>query len=759
MTLGNPLAVRDGARAEQEVSINRDYVNTKPFQPRLGTNDRGSTVAVAPRAATAEPSFNFWLMAHRALRGRYTLALTLAAGLAVAGAVAGASLGKRLYSATGLVRIAIAKPAVLRETDQNRPIPNFDGFIAAQKDVMSSPEVVQAAMESEAWTRLVASGKSLSASEFSSGLKIETKPRSDHLRVTFTNSDPDVAAAAVQSVIDAFKDSFSANQDEFENGRVAQLQTRRDALAEELAGIEEDQKFASEGVDFTELDLATVTAAERVKKLRASLSEVQTVLAGGPDFTPKAATQQTPEDVAADDLLRLAVLDLGKAEAHLAQTLGEGYSREHRVVQRLERIVSERQARVTDLTRHAEERRASGESAPAAVPLQDREANLLELVAAAERELSDATTRRTAVADLADQASVLRRSLQETDARMDALATEATMGGRLSVVRGGEIPMTALVDNRAKAAAMGALLGGASPFALFLAGGMLRRRLRFSDDIAHEVGDRVPSTTAIPNLGSSANASNAAVHAVHNLRLRLQPRTASDRRTILISGPDVGEGKSNLALSMAMSFVSAGFRTLLIDADLATRRLSDLLEAGTCPGVLDASRGGEPLLWRTGAGFAFLAAGTASVEDGPRLPSHSTATLLTYLRDRFDVVLIDSDSIVTGSNAPTLAPLVDGVVLTFERGQSVTLVHNAADSVESLGGVLAAAAFNKSSAAEAQATRQAVSQAGPASRFGTLVDAMIQSLKLNHEDDFHLSATSMVLQKPGASKGPAQQAA
>ena len=64
-----------------------------------------------------------WRLAHRALRGRYRLALVLAAVGICVGAQAGMRIGKRLYRATGLVRIAAVRPQVMQETDQNRAMP------------------------------------------------------------------------------------------------------------------------------------------------------------------------------------------------------------------------------------------------------------------------------------------------------------------------------------------------------------------------------------------------------------------------------------------------------------------------------------------------------------------------------------------------------------------------------------------------------------------------------------------------------------
>jgi Mrp family chromosome partitioning ATPase len=700
-----------------------------------------------------EPAFDFWKTAHRALRGRYPLALALMAGFAVAGAWAGFGLGKRTYAATGLVRIAAAVPAVMRDTDQNRPIANFDGFIQAQRDVMMSRETIEAAMNAEPWLQITASGRVLTPSQFAQGLKVESRPRSDHLKVTFTGADPVMASAAVRSVIIAFEQSFTHKQGAFESERLEQLSQRQAGLEEELRAVETERDLVADGRDIAEIDLACIVAADRVKKLKSAMSDVQSALAGGPSMLSRqAAAQRTPEELVADELLRLATTEQSRAEAQLAQVRSQGFASEHRLVRRLELLAQERRARVAELEAAINRRPVAASAASPASGLEDRASNLTSLAELAESELKDATSRRSQLATLSDRAATLKRSLHETTERRDVLETEAALGNRLTIVNAGDIPLTAQVDNRIKAAALGAALGAVLPLGAFMLGGTMRRRVRYSSDVAEGLGDRVPFVVALPLLESARSLSADAVRRVHDLRLRLQPRTAVDRRTLVVSDAAQGGEASALSLSLAMSFVSAGFRTLLVDGSLSTRRLTDLLEAGSCPGLMDATGGSEPLLWRTGAGFAFLSAGTGRAQDACRLSPSQTSNLLQSLRDRFDVVIVDCDSMTDGLSAPLFAPLVDGVVLHVENGDEVAKVREATDRVEALGGVLACAAFHGAMPHEFRAVASGKAagssfQVKP-STLGSLVATVAVSLDLDVDTDFQLIASGLPMTQP-----------
>lgn len=733
-------------------------MNHTPSQPRHDQTpaSHGSQSVGASTSSIASGGPDFWVMLHRALRGRYGVALTLSAGFAIAGAWVGFGLGQRVYSATGLIRIASSLPAVMRETDQNRTIPNFDGFLQAQRDTIMSRETIESAMAGEAWQPFAAIEPNLTAQQFAKALKVDMRPRSDHLKISFTHKDPTLAAAAVRSVVEAYEGSFQDHHGRIEDDRQRQLADRRETLAKELGEIEAQVRRIGNGATTAELDVAIMVASDRVKKLKGSLADVQNAMVSGVSVRHAANAPKTPEEIAASELLRVTISELARAEDQLAQIKSRGYTAQHRLVKRLETLVQDRQARVQEL-----QVLAAGASEPEGAPqkdasLDEKAASLVGMIGDAERDLRDVTTRRADLSSWIAKAAPIRQSLQETDMRLDALKTEASASNRLTVISAGEVPMSPLLDNRLKSAALGGFVAGVGSLAAFVMLVSVRRRSRFSSDVADDLRDRVPFVVALPDVLHSPSLASDAVHRIHELRMRLQPRTTADRRTLLISGAGEHDGGTGLSLSLALSFVSAGFRTLLIDGNLAMRRLSDKLEAGTCPGLTDATQHGEPLLWKTSAGFSFLSAGTGDAADACRLSPTATAKVLSYLRERFDVVLIDSDSMTGGLAAPAIAPLADGVVLKVKRGQDIANVRAAADLVESLGGVIACAAFNEASASEfpgehpqSSLVQVPVSQA---ERLGALAAVMADSLHLNSDDDFQLNAGGLPMKPTGSNK-------
>jgi capsular exopolysaccharide synthesis family protein len=267
------------------------------------------------------------------------------------------------------------------------------------------------------------------------------------------------------------------------------------------------------------------------------------------------------------------------------------------------------------------------------------------------------------------------------------------------------------------------------------------------------LADQIPFVAVVPELNQGALLDAAAARCVHDLRVRLQPPSATEPRTYLITSASSGEGKSSLAAALALSFSAAGFRTLLVDCDLTSRRLSAGFDAADLPGVMEATGDAEPSILRVRSGLSIMAAGKCRPHDACRLAPTATARLFTTIRDRFDVVLIDSDPILTGITASVLAPQVDGVIMTLARGQEHTLVHSATKHLRMLGANLIGAVFNRADASEFRAvvSQQAPSQGKPRMlperlhRFGPLVASMLSSLALTREVDLDLMAPGMSL--------------
>lgn len=166
------------------------------------------------------------------------------------------------------------------------------------------------------------------------------------------------------------------------------------------------------------------------------------------------------------------------------------------------------------------------------------------------------------------------------------------------------------------------------------------------------------------------------------LRLRLQDRwNAETLKTLLITSPLPGDGKSTVALNLACALAEQGKRNvLLIGGDLYHATLAERLGISEGHGLAECIENGlkpfsvirrlEPLGWY------LLPAGKARGNPTELLQSTGFAEIRRDLCQHFEWILIDS---------PPVLPLADVLALRQQSDASIMVVRagrTPADSVE-----------------------------------------------------------------------------
>jgi succinoglycan biosynthesis transport protein ExoP len=149
---------------------------------------------------------------------------------------------------------------------------------------------------------------------------------------------------------------------------------------------------------------------------------------------------------------------------------------------------------------------------------------------------------------------------------------------------------------------------------------------------------------------------------------------------LLVTSPTSAEGKSSTALNLALSWCQAGKRVILVDADMRRPRLHEVFApavdapdlglaavlSGECE--LDAAIDSHP----EGAPeqLSVLRCGRPPETPAELLDSHAFNRVLAKLRERFDVVILDSPPVLPVVDALLIARQVDGVVLVARAGST-----------------------------------------------------------------------------------------
>lgn len=145
-------------------------------------------------------------------------------------------------------------------------------------------------------------------------------------------------------------------------------------------------------------------------------------------------------------------------------------------------------------------------------------------------------------------------------------------------------------------------------------------------------------------------------------------------RSLLVTSAVAGEGKSALAAHLALVTAETGLRVCLVEADLRHPELLALFGLDEAVGLTEVLNGDatldEVLQPHTGLGVTLLGAGTLPDNPTELLGGPRMATVLRELEDRYDLVVLDSTSMLAVADAPVLSRLADEVVLVVGVGRS-----------------------------------------------------------------------------------------
>jgi succinoglycan biosynthesis transport protein ExoP len=150
-----------------------------------------------------------------------------------------------------------------------------------------------------------------------------------------------------------------------------------------------------------------------------------------------------------------------------------------------------------------------------------------------------------------------------------------------------------------------------------------------------------------------------------NLRstLMLLPPSVRDRRCIAVTSAFPNEGKSTIAVNMAIALAATNSRVLLVDADLRRGKLHQLLKVKTGPGFSDLLMRKNPVQQTI---HSTRMPNLMLIPSGNRVPNVSEQIVrsdfdrtLDELCKQFDYVILDTPPVLATDDGPTMAAKAD----------------------------------------------------------------------------------------------------
>lgn len=165
------------------------------------------------------------------------------------------------------------------------------------------------------------------------------------------------------------------------------------------------------------------------------------------------------------------------------------------------------------------------------------------------------------------------------------------------------------------------------------------------------------------------HASLAALEAYRGLRnhlMRIQAESAV--RSIIISSSLPGEGKTLTTMNLGLCYAELPQqRVLMIDADLLIRGLTSMLDRPGLPGLAEVLSGvaapDEAIVRTNQKNLYVLPAGNASSPPSELLVGTRWQELLAHAHELFNIVLVDSPSILPSADFELISAACDGLLM------------------------------------------------------------------------------------------------
>ena len=245
-------------------------------------------------------------------------------------------------------------------------------------------------------------------------------------------------------------------------------------------------------------------------------------------------------------------------------------------------------------------------------------------------------------------------------------------GNTLRVLEPAGYDPTLLGPNRSRNITVGVGLGLVIGLGLLLLLEALDNKVRDVGELEELAGVGVAASVPVEFRKLSLVVDNKPrsqrAEAIRLIRTNVQFAGIGDAmRTLVVTSPGAGEGKTSVATDLAVAYAQAGQRVILVDADLRKPRVGASFSLEDEPGLTGVLVGQVSLAdalrpWREGV-LRVLTSGARPSNPSELLASSKMAELLQVLRDDADLVIIDSAPVMPVADTTGLVAHADAVLL------------------------------------------------------------------------------------------------
>jgi len=172
-----------------------------------------------------------------------------------------------------------------------------------------------------------------------------------------------------------------------------------------------------------------------------------------------------------------------------------------------------------------------------------------------------------------------------------------------------------------------------------------------------------------------------------------------EAKTVLITSPGAGDGKSTLVSNLGIAMAQAGQQVIILDADFRKPMQHVIFEVAKEPGLSSIIAGQETLnkvIRRTSVkGLNILPCGPDVVNPSEILNSNTFANIMAELSSKYDRILVDSPPVMPVTDACILGAICDVTLLVLRAEKSTRkIAQQARDGLLSVGAHILGAIVN-----------------------------------------------------------------
>ena len=147
----------------------------------------------------------------------------------------------------------------------------------------------------------------------------------------------------------------------------------------------------------------------------------------------------------------------------------------------------------------------------------------------------------------------------------------------------------------------------------------------------------------------------------------------SDKKTILITSPYAGAGKTTTVANLAITFAQLGKKVLIIDCDMRKPSIHKIFSLHSTPGlssILAGDTDTDIIRETSYDNLHVLTAGAIPTNPSELLHSSKFTNLLNKLSEKYNILFIDAPPVDIVTDAVIISPQAAGTVLVIRQNST-----------------------------------------------------------------------------------------